>query len=152
MTEAEWRDCTDPLKMLDYLEDKVSARTFRLYQCALLRQLWSSLDEYQRQAIELTERHFDTAEGSRQPAIKRRANKHSSEEAMGHFVEELVLIVFHHSPKCLPIFRCVFGNPFRAPLPSPPLSWSGTTPWWSVSPKLPTNSVTCRRVLWTTEC
>jgi hypothetical protein len=128
VTEAEWLACTNPEPMLDYLEDKVSARRFRLYHCAVLRTCWSVLEPFQQQAIEATERHFDTANGSGRPAKKRRANKYSSEEAKGHSVEKLALFVFD-SPECLPIFRYVFGNPFRPVTISPAvLAWNDADP------------------------
>ena len=125
MNEAEWLAGTDPAAMLEFLEDKASARTFRLYQCAVSRQLWPALEKFDRQTIEVAERHFDTANGSQRPATKRRVNKHLPEEVAGYFVEELVSIVLDRSPEYLPILRCVFGNPFR-PITIPPtvLAWN----------------------------
>ena len=73
MTESEWQTCTDPEQMLAYLEDRTSARKFRLYHCALLRKVWTSLEASEQQQVVVTERHFDTALGSSQPAALRRA-------------------------------------------------------------------------------
>ena len=128
LTETGWLACDDPWRMLAYLEDKASARTFRLYHWAVLRQLWHSLEKHIHQAIEVTERHFDTANGSRRPAAKRRASKEEEEEQMGHFVEKFVILLLGRSPKSLPFFRRVFGNPFRPITISPAvLAWHDST-------------------------
>ncbi len=126
MTEAEWLACTDPDAMLAFMEDKTSARRFRLYQCAVLRTYWSVLEPFEQQAIEETERHFDTSNGSRRPAAKRRANKHEREESMGNWVEEFSLI--GSSSEGLALLRCIFVNPFRSVVISPAvLAWNDRT-------------------------
>lgn len=113
VTESEWLACTDPDTMLAFMEDKSSARRFRLYQCAVLRRCWSVLEEFERQPIEATERHFDTPSGSERPAAKRRANKYAREEVNGHIVEELSLMVSYRNVECVALTCCIFGNPFR---------------------------------------
>jgi hypothetical protein len=128
MTEAEWLACIQPEgwlafkqldRMLYYLEDKSSARKFRLYQCAVLRACWSVLELFEQQQIEETERHFDTSSGSRRPAAKRRANK----QEVGNLVEELSLM--GSSPEDLALLRCIFVNPFRPVTISPAvLTWN----------------------------
>jgi hypothetical protein len=40
MTEAEWLGCSDPNKMLCYLDDKASSRKLRLFACACVRMVW----------------------------------------------------------------------------------------------------------------
>jgi hypothetical protein len=70
MTEAEWLVCTDPQKMLNILEGKVSERKFwrrkasdrklRLFACACCRSIWHLLtDARSRKAIELAEQSAD---------------------------------------------------------------------------------------------
>jgi hypothetical protein len=86
MTEAEWLDCKDPGRMLQFLHKRrqgpgliaalfsyfrgpqtgpqkvsqASDRKLRLFACACCRQVWSSLtDERSRQAIETAERAAD---------------------------------------------------------------------------------------------
>jgi hypothetical protein len=128
VTEAEWLACTNPERMLDSLEDKVSARRFRLYYCAVLRQCWTVLGEFERRAIEEAERHFDTLGGSSRPATRRRASKYERNEAAGHIVEKLCLLDSGPSSECLALLLCIFGNPFRPVTLSPAvLAWNDAT-------------------------
>jgi hypothetical protein len=43
MTEAEWLDCTDPLKMLHWLRAKPADRSVLLLVCACIRRHWEVL-------------------------------------------------------------------------------------------------------------
>jgi hypothetical protein len=67
VTEAEWLACTDPEKMLRLLYPGLSARKFRLTQCAFLRHLWHLLtDVRSRQAVAVAERVADGATSEQQ--------------------------------------------------------------------------------------
>ncbi len=60
MTEAEWRNGTDPAPMLQYLVGHVSARKLRLFACACCRRVWHLLaDERSRFAVQVMEGDAD---------------------------------------------------------------------------------------------
>ena len=44
MTEAEWRTCTEPQVMLEFLRDRAGDRKLRLFLCACCRRLWPLLE------------------------------------------------------------------------------------------------------------
>src|SRR4051794_38186832 len=57
MTEAEWLTCTDPQKMLKFLEGRTSARKRRLFAAACVRRVWRLLrDRLSCNAVEVGER------------------------------------------------------------------------------------------------
>jgi hypothetical protein len=56
VTEADWLDCTDPQKMLDFLRDKASDRKLTLLVCACCRSVLHLLpDERAAQVVEEVE-------------------------------------------------------------------------------------------------
>jgi hypothetical protein len=77
MTEAEWLACTDPQKMLEFLQNRASGlrsralrllgfppylpsdRKLRLFACACCRRTWHLLEDQAWQVVELAERDAD---------------------------------------------------------------------------------------------
>jgi hypothetical protein len=67
MTEAEWLACTDPRRMLDYVEvyhrvarTRNGRRKLRLFACACCRRLWHLPDnEHGKPVVEVLERFAD---------------------------------------------------------------------------------------------
>jgi len=62
MTEAEWNNCEDPRKMLDWLSQsgKASERKLRLLAVACSRRAWPALiDDRSREAVQVAQRYAD---------------------------------------------------------------------------------------------
>jgi hypothetical protein len=60
VTEEEWWNCTEPEKMLRFLQGKASDRKFRLFAAACCRSIWHLLeDEQSRDDVTLAERYAD---------------------------------------------------------------------------------------------
>jgi hypothetical protein len=73
MTEAEWLECTDPQKMLEFLGGKASERKFRLFSVACCRRIWHFLiDERSKEMVEVVEQFVD---GNNDQAAMEKARK-----------------------------------------------------------------------------
>jgi len=60
MTEAQWRTCTSPEAILNFLTAKASPRKLRLYAIGCCRRIWRFLDDDRcRHAIEMAQRFAD---------------------------------------------------------------------------------------------
>jgi hypothetical protein len=60
VTESQWLKCTDPKKMLSFLQGKVGERKRRLFACACCRQVWNSLVlKSVRRGVEAAELYAD---------------------------------------------------------------------------------------------
>jgi hypothetical protein len=60
MTEVEWVNSYKPIRLLHFLEDKPSARKFRLFAVACCHQIWDLIvEERSRRAVNVAERMAD---------------------------------------------------------------------------------------------
>jgi hypothetical protein len=63
MTEAEWQACDNPEQLRAFLGDRLSARRWRLFACAVCRDpdLWAQMPAEERAAVEAAERRAERA-------------------------------------------------------------------------------------------
>jgi hypothetical protein len=60
MTEAQWRTCTSPEAILNFLTAKASPRKLRLYAVGCCRRIWQYLDDDRcRHAVDMAQRFAD---------------------------------------------------------------------------------------------
>ncbi len=138
MTEAEWRECTQPWLMFGAVDGITSDRKFRLFACACYRVNWHSLtDNLARNAILLAERYSDglcsweelhRAERSSHPACWHLPCKGGREAAWDVVDDAFLELIddkeaFEKLAPLATLFREVFGNPFRSIAVDP--SWLG---------------------------
>jgi hypothetical protein len=65
MTEAEWINCAEPDRMLDWLRrGGAGARKLRLFAVACSRRAWGRLDDWGRAAVEVAEQYADGLAGA----------------------------------------------------------------------------------------
>ena len=66
MREEEWLECTDPAKMLLFLQGKTSSRKLALFALACCRRVWHILPEHRhgRELIEASEQFLDGQEAA----------------------------------------------------------------------------------------
>jgi hypothetical protein len=136
MTEAEWRTCNEPEAMLEYCQHNAfNARKNRLFAVACCRLIWNSLREWDRHAVDVSERYADgeaSEEEFRQiefgfmsgvisPVDYVVANARAASAWLDtrRLIEHFVNL---HSPSAIEIgldvavnyIREVYGNPFRS--------------------------------------
>jgi hypothetical protein len=62
MTGDDWQDCTDPQKMLRFVDNRCGGRKLRLFAVACCRRIWPFLDDpFSRAAVEVAEQFADGA-------------------------------------------------------------------------------------------
>jgi hypothetical protein len=61
MTEAQWRACDNPEELRKFLGERLSARRWRLFACAVCRDpdLWERMPEKERSAVAAAERRAE---------------------------------------------------------------------------------------------
>jgi hypothetical protein len=75
MTEAEWFECREPQKMLDWLQSsgRASDRRLRLFAVACCRRLWHILKRRKsREAVEIAEQYAEGKVGDKELAVGRK--------------------------------------------------------------------------------
>jgi hypothetical protein len=146
VTGAEWRACTDPQAMLEFLHGKVSNRKLRLFAVACCRQDRDLLaDLHNRLAVDTSERYADGLVSRRELKSIRRAvwealsdaDSKAAWEAAGVRAWEAAAATlwrpgpFRDGSGPISVLRDIFGpQPFRPVAIAPAwLSWnSGTVP------------------------
>ena len=125
MTEAEWLKCTDPMPMLEFLQEKASDRKLRLFVCSCFRgsSYWSGVEDIvtvgERYADELASRdeieaarHRALRSGGRQSVVVTVWDTLSHKELVPGFSHELARLETD-LVRCGNHFRDIFRNPFR---------------------------------------
>ena len=122
MTEAEWLTCTDPGRMLDYLEDSSSDRKLRLFVCAGCRRVWLLLT-YDRstRGVEVAERYADGKATARElarslsPSLLRDRRLVGPGRDLAYAAARFFVVSTPDTVGAAQsaLLRCIFGNPFR---------------------------------------
>jgi hypothetical protein len=153
MTEAEWRECTDPQKMLKLLRGKASERKLRLFACAFGRAVGDSQHQPGPSTVAVGERYADGLASDQELATELRKWACSPEErgpvapsaydGAWEAVDWLTILErWSDDPdsyiaipadavlkRSVLLLRDIFGNPFRPSPPLPPtvLAWNDGT-------------------------
>jgi hypothetical protein len=149
MTEPEWPECDDPVRLLQAVRGKASRRKLRLFAAACYRSVWSLLPhEADRAAVPVMEDHADGAATDEQ-LLRAYAAVHvasspdaddAEDEADAYLgdvrADAETAAAFARSLSARTqvaqagLLRCIFGNPFRPVALDPAwLVWrSGTIP------------------------
>ena len=124
MTEAQWRDCTDPRTMLALLRRRVTSRKGRLFHAACCRRAWHLLDDGPlRTAVELAEGYADGLVSAREMLALRAGSGASAWMAAKEQARRASQVV-----RC-EVLRDLFGPlPFRpVVIPAVVLGWDAGT-------------------------
>jgi hypothetical protein len=82
MDYEQWRFCTDPRPLLEFLHGMASDRKLRLFACACLRRIWGLLaDARSRTAVEVNERYADGLAGFEELRVAQAAALRATREA-----------------------------------------------------------------------
>lgn len=124
MTEAEWLACTEPIRMIQSLQNRISARRLRLWACAYCRWHAPHVGMLLR-AVEVAERWADGEEPPSQNELAGSLvlDKHAwraAERISRDMTSGTESVAYQ-----LESLRCVAGNPFRPITFSP--SWRTDT-------------------------
>jgi hypothetical protein len=137
MTEVEWLQCKDPVRLLDHVRGKsgwrrllwrwvsrraprLSGRKLRLYACACVRQSWRNTpDKYSRRAIDIAEREADGRATVREMAAALTSSGLCTTAAACVVGQSALFAAYHAGDYAnLPtgeqaaLLRDVLGNPF----------------------------------------
>jgi hypothetical protein len=87
LANEDWRACTDPVRVLRGLRNRVSPRKLRLFACACARQFWPLLqDARSRNAVETAEQYAEGKVDLRQLQHVRAAALEATHQLRGGWV------------------------------------------------------------------
>jgi hypothetical protein len=129
MDEQQWLSCSDPMAMLEFLQNsgKASARKLRLFAIACSRRLWARLEDIARAAVDVAEAYADGLTGTEELRASRLACKSAGDSAAWYAAASSPYVAARNaalsaqagSPPAeravqVSLLRDIFGNPFRA--------------------------------------
>jgi hypothetical protein len=116
MTEAEWLTCTDPYKMLEFLQGKASDRKLRLFAVACCRRIGPLVetdDETKRRAVEDVEQVADGL-ASDLEAARRVINEAGSSSSAQAKANRTIFYAAHDDPFLGARMAAAYGAEARA--------------------------------------